>query len=224
VPPRNSLIVLALATSVLCGCGSTAPAGSKASTGSTIGNGNSSQLTATPGSIDFGNLTVGSSKSQNGTLAAGGANVTVSSASWNGGGFSLSGINFPVTVSAGQTVPFTATFSPQTGGSSNGQVSFYSDASNSPATLSLTGDGIAVTQHNVSLSWNASTSQVGGYNIYRGTSSNGPYSKLNSLLISGLSYSDSTVQSGATYYYAATSVDSSNVESAYSNIAIAVIP
>jgi len=224
MPPRSTLIVLALATSLQCGCGGTASTGSEVSTGSATGNGGSSQLTPTPGSINFGSVTVGSSKSQNGTLAAGGANVIVSSASWNGGGFSLSGISFPVTVPAGQTVPFTATFSPQTGGSSNGQVSFYSDASNSPAALSLTGNGTAAVQHSVSLSWNASTSAVAGYNIYRGTQSSGPFSKLNSSLDTATVYTDSSVVSGQTYYYAATSVDANNVESGYSNIATAVIP
>jgi fibronectin type 3 domain-containing protein len=39
-----------------------------------------------------------------------------------------------------------------------------------------------------------------------------------------LTYDDSAVQSGATYTYAATSVDSNNVESAYSNVANATIP
>jgi hypothetical protein len=215
---KNTLTVLALAA-CLCGCGGSSSSG----TGSTGGNGDASQLTSTPGTIDFGSVVVGRSKTQNGTLVAGGANVTVSAASWDGGGFSLSGITFPVMVPVGHTVSFTVTFSPQTGGSSNGQVSFYSDASNSPAALSLTGNGMAA-QHSVSLSWNASTSEVAGYNIYRSAGPNGPFSKLNSPLITGLSYSDSNVQSGATYYYAATSVDSSNVESPYSNLATAAVP
>jgi|SRR4051794_9616649 hypothetical protein len=224
MPPRNTLIVLALATSLLCGCGGPASGGRGVSPGSTTGNGSSSQLTPTPGSINFGSVTVGSSKSQNGTIAAGSANVTVSSASWNGGGFSLSGISFPVTVPAGQTVRFTATFSPQAGGSSNGQLSFYSDASNSPTALSLTGNGAAAVQHSVSLSWNASTYAVAGYNIYRGTQSSGPFLKLNPSLDTATLYTDSSVVSGQTYYYAATSVDANNIESDYSNIATALIP
>jgi fibronectin type 3 domain-containing protein len=74
------------------------------------------------------------------------------------------------------------------------------------------------------LSWDASTSQVAGYNIYRGTKSGGPYAKLNSSLEPGTVYTDSSVQSGTTYYYVSTAVDSSNVESAYSNQAAAAIP
>jgi hypothetical protein len=219
IPVKNSLIVLAL-VSCLFGCGGSTSSGGK---DSTAGKGDSSTLISTPGIIDFGSVAVSHSKSQNGTLAAEGANVTVASASWNGGGFSLGGITFPVVVPVGQTVPFTVTFSPPTGGSSNGEVSFYSDASYSPTVLALVGNG-TTSSHSVSLSWDASTSQVAGYNIYRCAGPNGPFYKLNSLIITALSYSDSAVQTGATYYYTATSVDSNNVESPYSNTATAVIP
>jgi hypothetical protein len=182
------------------------------------------QLGVSPSTMSFGNVTVGNSQNQNGTLTAGAADVTVSTASWNGQGYSLTGITFPTTIKAGKSASFTVTFAPQTTGSSSGQVSFLSDASNSPALLTMSGAGTQAVQHSVSLSWNASTSQVAGYNIYRGTTSGGPYTKLNSGLLSGLAFTDNNVQTGATYYYAATSVDSSNNESSYSNIATAVIP
>jgi hypothetical protein len=188
------------------------------------GNGlGASQLAVSPTSMSFGNVVVGSSQSQNGALTAGSSNVTISSAAWNGAGFSLSGITFPVTVAAGQSVPFTVTFAPQTSGSATGQVSFASDASNSSAVVTLAGGGTQATQHSVSLSWNASTSQVVGYNIYRGTTSGGPYTRLNSSLIS-LSFTDNNVQSGDTYFYVATAVDSNDVESGYSSVVTAVIP
>jgi hypothetical protein len=78
--------------------------------------------------------------------------------------------------------------------------------------------------HDVAVSWGPSTSiNVAGYNIYRGTASGGPYNKLNSSLL-GTAYTDSAVQSGQTYYYVATAVDSSNNESAYSSAAQAVVP
>jgi fibronectin type 3 domain-containing protein len=79
-------------------------------------------------------------------------------------------------------------------------------------------------QHTVALSWTASTSTVAGYNVYRGTVSGGPYSKINSSLVATLSYTDSTVQSGTTYYYVTTAVDSSGDESTYSNEVSAPIP
>jgi hypothetical protein len=87
--------------------------------------------------------------------------------------------------------------------------------------------GLTVTQpvqHYVSLAWTASTSPVVGYNAYRSTTSGGPYTKLNSSLISGTAYSDQTVQQGATYYYVTTAVNSQGVESVYSNQAVATVP
>ena len=82
-------------------------------------------------------------------------------------GYSVSGITFPVTVPAGQSVPFTVTFEPQTSGTSTGSVTFYSNATNTPSVETLTGTGTEATQHSVNLPWNPSTSQVGGYNLYR---------------------------------------------------------
>ena len=80
-------------------------------------------------------------------------------------------------------------------------------------------------QHSVALSWNASTSQgIAGYNAYRSTVSGGPYTLLNSSLIATTSYTDLTVQSGVTYYYVTTAVDSQGVESVYSNEAVATVP
>jgi hypothetical protein len=79
--------------------------------------------------------------------------------------------------------------------------------------------------HSVSLSWTASvSSNVSGYNLYRGTTAGGPYTKVNSTLIVATSYQDTTVQAGQAYYYVATAVDGSAIESAYSNQAPAVIP
>ena len=192
------------------------------------GNGTSSagaQLTVSPSTLSFGTVNVGSTKNMSGTLSAANSNVTVSSAGWTGSGYSVSGITFPVTVQSGKSVSFTVTFAPQAAGSSNGSISFASNANNSPANQSLTGTGAAVAQqHTVNLSWAASSSSVSGYNVYRGSQSGGPYSRLNSSLRTSTSYSDSSVQSGAVYYYVATAVDSSSTESAFSDEVAAVIP
>ena len=219
MPIKSKIVLVVAASAFWYGCGAIPTSGIRGSSGGTP-----SQLTSTPGTIDFGSVAVGSSKSQKGTLSAGGADITVSSASSNGAGFSLSGITFPVTVPAGKTVSFTISFSPKVGGSSNGQISFFSDASNSPATLSFTGNGTVSIQHSVSLSWSASTSQVAGYNVYRRSQPSGSFTKLNSILETATVYSDANVVSGQTYYYAVTSVDGKLVESAYSNIATAVVP
>jgi hypothetical protein len=167
-------------------------------------------------------VTVGSPSSQTGTLTASGSAVTVSAASWNGTGYAVSGITFPVTISAGKSVSFTVTFAPQTAGSSSGGVSFASNAANTPTAETFSGVGIA--PHSVTLSWNASTSTVAGYNVYRGSQSGGPYTLLNAALISGTTYTDKNVQAGATYFYVVTAVDSSGLESAFSNETTAIIP
>jgi hypothetical protein len=78
--------------------------------------------------------------------------------------------------------------------------------------------------HWVGLSWTASLSQVAGYNAYRSSTSNGPYAKLNSSLVSSTTYSDQTVQSGSTYYYVTTAVDNQGKESVYSNQSVATVP
>jgi fibronectin type 3 domain-containing protein len=83
---------------------------------------------------------------------------------------------------------------------------------------------VCVVNHTVTLNWTASTSTVAGYNVYRGTTSGGPYSILNSGPIAGTTYADSTVASGQTYYYVTTAVDGSNDQSAYSNEAQAIVP
>ena len=182
------------------------------------------QLAVSPSSLNFGSVGVGSNQSQTGTLTTGGSNVTISSANLNGQGFSLSGISFPTTIAPGNSLPFTVDFAPLAVGTSSGQLSFFSDASNSPIVINMSGSGFQSSSHNVTLSWNASTSVVMGYNIYRSTQSAGPYARLNSSLLTILTYTDNYVQSGSTYYYAATAVDSSNVESTFSNVATAVIP
>lgn len=79
--------------------------------------------------------------------------------------------------------------------------------------------------HTVALSWTASTTTtVSGYNVYRSTTNGSGYAKINSSLVTVLTYTDSTVLSGATYYYVTTAVDSTGAESGYSNQATAAIP
>jgi hypothetical protein len=73
-----------------------------------------------------------------------------------------------------------------------------------------------IAPHSVALSWGASLSTVSYYKVYRGTVSGGPYSMLSSN-VKATSYTDSTVQSGATYFYVTSSIDAAGVESIFSN-------
>ena len=182
----------------------------------------SGQLGVSPASMSFGNVTVGSNQSLTGSLTAGNSSITVSSANWNGTGFSLGGIVFPATIPAGQSIPFTVTFAPQASGAASGTVSFLSNATNSPAE-SWSGTGTQSAQHSVALNWNPDPSSVQGYYVYRGVQSGGPYSKV-SALQSSTNYTDLSVVSAHTYYYVVTALGTNSVESGYSNEAVASIP
>jgi hypothetical protein len=190
---------------------------------SLVGNGNSgSQPTVFPAALNFGDVELGSSGILSGALVAGNSSVTISTVNQTAQGYSLSGISFPVTLSAGQQVPFTVTFTPESAGTTTGSLSFVTDSS--PLTATLTGYTGAASGHIVGLSWSASTSPVLGYNIYRSSQSGGPYAKLTGSPEPGTSYEDSTAQSGNTYYYVATSVSDSMAESGYSNQTTATVP
>lgn len=110
----------------------------------------------------------------------------------------------------------------------------YSGDSNYPASSSAaytqtisgsTSTPAGSTGHGVTLTWFSSTSpNVSGYNLYRGSAPNGPFTKVNSSLLNGQSYFDADVQAGQTYYYVATAVDGSGAESSYSTAASATVP
>lgn len=180
-------------------------------------------LAASPAGLDFGVVTTGTSKSLPATLTATGATVTVTSDGTSNPEFTVSGLSFPLTIPDGQSQPYTVTYTPQDSGNSTGVATFVSDASNSPTTQSLTGNGTAPPHHNVDLSWNTSRDAV-GYNVYRGGVSGGPYSKINTAPQAGTEYEDDLVSPGQTYYYVATAVGGNGEESVYSNEAQALIP
>ncbi len=173
------------------------------------------QLSIAPAPLNFGDVPDGSTVTLPITLSASGSSVTVSSASSSSSQFVLEGASFPFTIAAGQGVSLNVAFTPQKSGTVSGSLSFASNASDSQAVESLTGIGTA-TPYSVNLFWN-STPDVMGYNVYRSTNPSGTYSRINSTLDSNTAYTDSTVVSGQTYYYAATSVNSSGQESARSN-------
>jgi HYDIN/CFA65/VesB-like, Ig-like domain/Cep192 domain 4 len=179
-----------------------------------------------PTSLSFGNVTAGtSSASQNVTVTnTGNSDVMISQITLSGSGYLMTGGSAPVTFSPSQSLTLEVQFSPAAAGSVNGSVSIVSNASGSPASVSLLGTGVASVQHSVLLSWNASTSTVAGYNVYRRAVSGGPYTKIDSSLVAALNYTDSTVQSGTTYFYVTTAVDSSGSESLYSNEVSATVP
>ena len=180
------------------------------------------QLALSPSSLNFGNVIVGKNQQLTASLAASGSSVTVSSASFSGSEFSLSGIQLPVTIPAGQSASFTVTFSPQASGGASASLSFGGTAPS--AVESLSGAGSAPPQHSVALSWTADSGTVAGYNVYRGTQTGGPYTKLTSAPAPATTYGDAAVTSGQTYFYVTTAVDSTGAESSHSNEVQAAIP
>ncbi|HTU32308.1 MAG TPA: putative Ig domain-containing protein [Candidatus Acidoferrum sp.] len=100
--------------------------------------------------------------------------------------------------------------------------------SSSPANTATASFTLTVTQgtaYSVSLTWVTSPSSgVAGYNVYRTTVSGSDYVRINSTVVTSLSYVDGTVQDGTTYYYVITAVDASGNESAYSPQCSMAIP
>ena len=106
---------------------------------------------------------------------------------------------------------------------------------------------VVATSHSVSLSWGAGAIQpptggwgpsctigtagchaiptVAGYNILRSSTSGGPYTQqLNSSLLTGTNFNDTTVGAGQTLYYVVQTVNTLGDVSVNSNQAVAMIP
>jgi fibronectin type 3 domain-containing protein len=139
--------------------------------------------------------------------------------------FQLGGLSLPITIPAGQSVPFTVTFVPPDISSSSAILSFASDAKNSPTEQAVAVRILNPAQHKVQLSWKASTSKhILGYNVYRGNRSGGPYKKINSVLDPNTRFTDLMVTAGHKYYYVATAVNWRKRESVHSKQIQVVIP
>lgn len=87
--------------------------------------------------------------------------------------------------------------------------------------------GCRESPHSVTLRWDAPRLTAGmtvaGYNIYRSTTSGGPWVKLASK-VPAPPYEDRLVTSGRTYVYVVTTVDQTGRESRFSGEVRAVIP
>jgi hypothetical protein len=191
-------------------------------------------LQISPNPLNFGNLTLQTTSTQNVTLQnTGDINLTVSGVTLAGAGFGYSSISPGFSLSPNQKLTFQVWFKPQTTGPYSGTVSFLSTNLSTPATMTLSGDGVTTappptppptTQHTVHLTWGPSSSHVAGYRVYRSLVSGNSYNPLNGSVIDALTYDDSTVASGTTYYYVVTALDAEGVESLDSNQAAAAVP
>ena len=181
------------------------------------------ELAVSPAKLTFGKVTVGTWKTQIGQLTAGNSKITVSSADWNGDGFTVMGITFPLTVPAGQSVPFKVVFAPHHDGAVAGKIAFQSDADNSPQ-AAFAGTGTQTTAHAVSLTWKPPSASVVGFNVYRGLAAKGPYTRINGSVHPKSTFTDASVVGGSTYFYMTTSVNKKGKESKFSNQVQVTIP
>jgi len=184
-----------------------------------------SGLNPSTSALTFGNIAVGTTSTQAVTFTnTSSSNVTISNVTMAGAGFTVSGISNGLSVAPGSSVVMFVLFLPAAMGPVTGSITITDTASNPTITILLSGTGSA--GHKALLSWNASSSSnVAGYFIYRGTTTGGPYTKLNwSSPIPGMTGVDGSVQSGQTYFYVVTAVDVNGFESAYSNEVSAPIP
>jgi hypothetical protein len=197
-------------------------------------------LVLTPPSINFGNLAVKSTSTQNVTMQnTGDVPMTVQGITVAGAGFGYSSVSPGLSLAPNQRVTFQVWFNPKAAGVASATVTFLSPNLSSPGTMSLSGDGIGTTSpstpptsspttppasHSVHLSWGASPSNVAGYRVYRSEASGASFTPLNGTLLNVLSYDDTSVSLGTTYYYVVTAVDGSGNESIHSNQVTAVIP
>src|SRR5690349_1405138 len=76
--------------------------------------------------------------------------------------------------------------------------------------------GLAATPYKsgVSLTWTANVEpDLAGYNLYRATTTGGPYTQVNASPITALNYADGALTNGTQYYYVLRAVDTSSNES-----------
>jgi hypothetical protein len=88
---------------------------------------------------------VNQSSSQTVTLTNTGAlSLKITQDKVTGAGFSISGLTLPLTLAAGQSTTFNATFAPTATGSITGNISIATNNGNPPTTVSLSGTGITL--------------------------------------------------------------------------------
>jgi hypothetical protein len=174
-------------------------------------------LTASPTSLAFGEVLIGSCSTLPVILNnTGTGSVTVTQDTVVGAGFTASGLSLPYTLPVGQNTDLSMAFCPARAVSVTGSVTVVSNASDSPAVVSLSGSG----QHNVVLSWSPSTGAT-GYDVYR-SSAGGVYSQIASATSTTYTDSSTALQAGQVYSYEVTAVNSAGQSSPSSPVQVTI--
>jgi len=93
-----------------------------------------------------------------------------------------------------------------------------SSANDATAPNAPTGLSASAGNELIVLSWNANTeTDLKGYNVHRSTTSGSGFIKINNSVVQAVSYIDSDLTNGTTYYYKITAQDTSGNESSYSS-------
>jgi hypothetical protein len=183
------------------------------------------QLVVTPNSVNFQSVVVGQKNTQTLQLSnAGSVALNVQQIQVTGAGFQVTPPAMPLALAPGANQIFSLAFAPAATGSVSGTLAINSNDPHSPANVPVLGTGVVAGTHKVQLGWNASTSPVMGYFVYRGNISGGPYTRVTTSPVNAVAFTDASVNLGATYYYVVTAVDSGGSESVFSNETSAVIP
>src|SRR5208282_3868443 len=105
---------------------------------------------------------------------------SISNISLSGAGVSIEGASSGLILAAGNSEVLNVSYTPSTSGTLSGSVTITSNATDPSETIALSGTAVQTVQHSVTLGLTPGSSNVAGYNIYRSSTSNGPYIKLNS--------------------------------------------
>jgi hypothetical protein len=142
-----SLLLVAAITS--SGCVGIATSKAANTSAQSDAGGGAHALSASPSSLTFGNIAVGTTSSLGVILTnSGRTTISISSVSVSGAGINASGIPTGTILNPGQSTTLTVRFAPAALGLVNGGVSIASTASNSLLTLSVTGTGVQTAQTN----------------------------------------------------------------------------
>jgi hypothetical protein len=222
----STLLLLVFACLGASGCSGLATTKTAAATTSAATS--AQELATSSSTLNFSNVTVGQTATQNVTLTnTGSADVSISKVSISGAGFGATGVPSGLMLTPGQTATLDVSFAPAGAGAASGTVTLSSTAANPTDTVTLSGTGVKAVLHEVTLSWMPSPSAgVTGYDIYRSTGNGLFTAPLNSTPVppSTMGFTDSTVVAGQTYQYIVTALGTTGVQSADSNEVTVTIP
>lgn len=125
-------------TALLTGCGTTFPKIATQKTGN---------LVAAPAKVTFGSVAVGQTATRTLTLTnSGSASLQIATIQFSSADFSLPGtVSLPLTLAAGQSSDLTLEFTPSAGGAESATMTFTIAYNPTPATVALSGTGVAPT-------------------------------------------------------------------------------